>query len=233
MTQLFGTVHRSDRIFVSVQPDGVDEMRGKAMLRRTNSVTTQNWLVAFAVGSAIAGMSIGSCRAQCVDLPDRASQADVQAFSNEPAMLLRQMRTNKEKLTGRLTGYLVTAPDLLPAVRELVKDTPTADRPAIGEALRRAELRCVATQPELARKINEFVRKSGDVAILSGYSAKFDQPEPPPLPAAKPLGSTAGLMSGQWQNKPADPFAPMPLPLGAKTDPFVTVPLPTVGQQPE
>jgi hypothetical protein len=181
------------------------------MLQRKNVVTGHRWLAAIAIGTAVAGLTVSSCRAQCVELSERTPQIDLDAFSKEPASLLQRLRNDKEKLAGRLTGYLVTDPGLLPAVRTLIGEAANADRPAIGTALRRAESRCVTTKPQAARKINEFVQKLGDLAVLSGYSAAADEPEAPSR-AAKSPSHGAGLMSGEWKTELADPFAPMPLP---------------------
>jgi hypothetical protein len=184
-------------------------MSGKTMLQQI--VARHTWVAAIGMGVAIAGMSASSSNAQCVELSERVPQIDLQVFSAEPVSLLRKLRNDKEKLAGRLTAYLVTDPTLLPSVRKLVNDAPTADRPTIGEALRHAEFRCVASQPEVARKINDFVRKLGDSAVSSGYSAAAEEPTAPP-PPAKPRNSGAGLMSGEWKTELADPFKAMPLP---------------------
>jgi hypothetical protein len=193
----------------SAQPAKIEEISGKTMLQQI--VARHPWLAAIGMGIAIAGVSASSSNAQCVESSERVPQIDLQAFSTEPVLLLRKLRNDKEKLAGRLTAYLVTDPTLLPSVRKLVNDAPIADRPAIGEALRHAEFRCVASQPEVARRINDFVRKLGDTAVLSGYSAAVEEPAAP-SPPAKPRNSSAGLMSGEWKTELADPFKAMPLP---------------------
>lgn len=168
--------------------------------------------------AAIIGLTIGllgatACNAQCVEMSDRVPPLVVQTFASEPGSLLRDLRNDKEKLAGRLTGYLITDISLLPAVRTLVSEAPNADRAAIGAALRLAEMRCLPTKPEAARKINDFVRKLGDNAVLSGYSVEVEAAtEPPPPLRGGTVAPNVGLMTGEWSTEPADPFASIPLP---------------------
>jgi len=186
-------------------------MNGKAMLERI-LLTRSRSLAAVAIGFAVAGLSATPSRAQCVELSERAPQIAVQAFVTEPGSLLHQLRNNREKLKGRLTAYLITDPGVLPSVRDLIKAAQTVDRPAIGEALRLAELRCIASQPEAARKIREFVRKLNDLTVLAGYSsAAADEPNAP-APRARSPGPSTGLMSGEFGTDLKDPFAPIPVP---------------------
>src|SRR5258708_9904783 len=95
------------------------------------------------MGSTIAAISATACKAQCVELSERASPLVLQTFAADPGWLLRDLRNKREDLTPRLTGYLVSDISVLPAVRTLASEAPNADRPAIGAALRRAEARCL------------------------------------------------------------------------------------------
>ena len=127
---------------------------------------------------------------------------------------------DRDKLSGRLTGLLVTDIAALDPVRDMLREASQADRIAIGVGLHRAEERCVATKPDVARKISEFVAKLHDGSVLKGYFADQDTaiaPAPPPAPSTAnnlPAGSSpgAGLMSGEWKTELADPFKPVPLP---------------------
>ena len=117
-------------------------------------------------------------------------------------------------LAGRLTGYLVTDPSLLPSVEKLVNESSDRDRVAIGAGLYRAELRCLTVKPEASRKINDFVRKLGDRSVLTGYAAEAEQIDgTQPSQAAKPTNPSSGLLTGEWNTEIADPFAKIPLPL--------------------
>jgi hypothetical protein len=178
-----------------------------------NFVPTRWRLAAIAIALVVSGAMTGTSRAQCVERSERVPQIVLDAFAAEPASLLRQLRSEKEKLSGRLSGYLVTDISALRSVPALVRNATQADRAAIGAALRQAEMRCRASKPDAARKIGDFVGKSSDSAVRSGYSAEPDDP-PPPLMARAPANSrsSAGLMSGEWKTDVADPFAPMPLP---------------------
>jgi hypothetical protein len=73
-------------------------------------------------------------------------------------------------------------------------------------------MQCVAFKPEAARKINDFVRKLGDTAVMSGYSSEPDNYATAPPRPANAAGSGAGLLSGEWKTEIADPFESMPLP---------------------
>lgn len=185
-------------------------MSGKALLERL-AVTGNRWLAVMAIASVVTGVSAGPSLAQCVELSERSPQIDLQTFTNDPESLLHRLRNNRDKLSGRLTGYLVTDPNVLPSVRILLKSAQSADRPAIGEALRQAELRCISTQPEAARKIHEFVRKLGDLAVQAGYTAAVDEPNAPAPPVRSP-GPSTGLMTGEFNTELKDPFAPIPVP---------------------
>ena len=166
-------------------------------------------------------LSATPVRAQCVDRSERAPPRAVSAFITDPTVILRLSKNDRDKLTGRLTGVLVTDIAALDAVRDMLREASQADRIAIGVGLHRAEDRCVSTKPDVARKISEFVNKLHDGAVLKGYFADQDaamapvpgSPAPPPannLPAGP--NSSAGLMSGEWKTELADPFKPVPLP---------------------
>jgi hypothetical protein len=176
------------------------------------------WLVGLGALLASTNMSY----AQCVELTDRTPLATMQMFTSEPSALLYVLRNDKDKLAARLTGILVTDPTVLPSVAALVRKAPTAIRPAIGTALRQAELRCVAQQPQAARKINDFVRNLADRSVTAGYVAVTEEPSTEPTvgdnndksvskPARSPAKSNP-LMTGEWNTELADPFESVPLP---------------------
>jgi len=176
------------------------------------------WLVGFGVLLA----STNICHAQCVELTDRTPVATMQLFASEPSALLYVLRNDKDKLAARLTGILVTDPTVLPSVAMLVRKAPTVMRPAIGTALRQAELRCIALQPEAARKINDFVRNLADRSVTAGYVAVTEEPSTEPTVGdnndksvskpARPPAKSNSLMTGEWNTELADPFESVPLP---------------------
>jgi hypothetical protein len=156
-----------------------------------------------------------------VDRSERAPPATVSAFVSDPSALLRLSKNDRDKLSGRLTGLLVTDIAALDSVRGMLREASQADRIAIGVGLHRAEERCVATKPDVARRISEFVNKLHDGAVLKGYFGDLDAaaaPVPgssaPPAANNLPAGSSpnTGLMSGEWKTELADPFKPVPLP---------------------
>lgn len=184
-------------------------MNGKSLTRRQTLLSGLRRLV----GAALLLVIAAPCHAQCVALAERVPPLAVQAFVAAPGSLLQQLRNDKEKLAGRLTGYLVTDPSLLPSVAKLVNDSSDRDRVAIGAGLYRAEFRCLPTKPEASRKINDFVRKLGDRAVLIGYSAEAEQGAAAPTQNGKPGNASSGLLTGEWNTEIADPFAKIPLPL--------------------
>ena len=185
-------------------------MNGMSLIRRQTLLAGLGRLAAALLLLGIAA----PCHAQCVALAERAPPLAVQAFTAEPGSLLQQLRNDKEKLAGRLTGYLVTDPSLLPSVEKLVNQSSNRDRVAIGAGLYRAESRCLTTKPEASRKINNFVRKLGDRAVLIGYSAEAEQlGDAAPSRAEKPASPGSGLLTGEWNTEIVDPFATVPLPL--------------------
>jgi len=162
--------------------------------------------------------------AQCVDGSSRVPATGVQIFQLEPAALLHEVRNDKAKLTGRVTAFIVSDVNVLPAVRTLVSEAANVERAAIGAALRRAQLTCIRSKPEAAQRISEFVQKLADSAVSSGYSAEleavqFNPNVAPPLgtPQSRAAGSTSydgasRLMTGEWGTDIADPFTPPPVP---------------------
>jgi hypothetical protein len=197
------------QIFQVCKSAKADEMSRNAIFLSRNIVMRPRLLTAMALGVVLAAVSPSLCEAQCVDFSERVSRVDLQTFTADPGSLLRQLRNDKEKLSGRLTGYLITDPNVLPSVQKLVNDARTTDRTSIGMALRRAELRCLASKPEVARKINDFVRKLGDATVMTGYAA---EPADFVAPHAPTKSSGAGLLSGEWKTEIANPFESMPVP---------------------
>ena len=185
-------------------------MNGMSLIRRQTPLAGLRRLA----GAVLFAVIAAPCHAQCVALAERVPPLAMQAFTASPGSLLQQLRNDKEKLAGRLTGYLVTDPTLLPSVARLVNESSDRDRVAIGAGLYRAELRCLTTKPEASRKINDFVRKLGDRAVVIGYAAESEQlGGAAPSQAGKPANSSSGLLTGEWNTDIADPFASVPLPL--------------------
>ncbi|MCK1384504.1 hypothetical protein IVB31_09545 [Bradyrhizobium sp. 21] len=173
---------------------------------------SRGWIVRIAASVAMLCGPAGVAHAQCVERSERAPQIALDAFVSEPSALLNQLRNEKEKLSGRLQGYLVSDITVLKSVQSLTRAATQADRASIGTALHRAEIRCRASKPENARKISDFVAKLHDSAVLAGYSSEPDDVPPPPPTTANMSKPGGGLMSGEYKTDLADPFASMPLP---------------------
>ncbi|UFW88714.1 hypothetical protein BjapCC829_09540 [Bradyrhizobium barranii] len=172
----------------------------------------RRWIVRIVASIAMLCGTVGVVHAQCVDRSERVAQIALDAFVAEPSALLNQLRNEKEKLSGRLQGYLVTDISVLKSVQSLTRAATQADRASIGTALHRAEIRCRASKPEMAQKISDFVAKIHDSAVLAGYSSEPDDVPPPPPTTANMAKPGGGLMSGEYKTDLADPFASMPLP---------------------
>ncbi|MCS3727613.1 hypothetical protein [Bradyrhizobium betae] len=186
-------------------------LRGSFRASRINAIVSGVLAASLAVPAS----------AQCVDRSERAPSAAVSAFVSDPSVLLRLSKNDRDKLSGRLTGLLVTDIAALEPVRDMLREASQADRIAIGAGLHRAEERCIATKPDVARRISDFVTKLHDGSVLKGYLADQDAAMAPapgsPAPSTAnsvPAGSSsnAGLMSGEWKTELADPFKPVPLP---------------------
>lgn len=173
----------------------------------------------------LAGSLATPTRAQCVDRDERAPPAAISAFVSDPLTFLRVSKNDRAKLSGRLTGLLVTDIAALDPVRDMLREASQDDRIAIGIGLHRAQERCIGTKPDMARRIGDFVAKLHDSSVLKGYYADKDALEAPsPDPSAAnsnaanssnaPAGSNSstGLMSGEWKTELADPFKSLPLP---------------------
>lgn len=160
--------------------------------------------------------SVGISHAQCVPFSEQVPALERQLFSDDPTLPLQAARNDNSKIDSKVTGYLVSDPDLLPVIRKLVAVAPAANRRGIGSGLRHAEMQCLTPQPAYARKIRDFVRDLRDNAVLAGYVAVSEEPIPqyttgkPVAPPAKPAGGK--LFSGEWNTEIADPFASLPLP---------------------
>jgi len=172
-------------------------------------------LATILMGVALSAASASTCHAQCVEMSDRASRADIDTFTKAPSSLFERLRNNKEKLKYLLASYVATDPTILPSVQTLITEATSSDRTAIGAALRLAEARCTSTKREAARKIRDFVQRAGDLTVIAGYSAAGEDGPAVQLPArnqdGKP-GGGAGLLEGEWKTKIADPFKPLPIP---------------------
>lgn len=182
--------------------------------QRKTRVKKFRTLLAAGIGLVFASIGVTACQAQCLELSERVPPLVLQTFAADPTSLLSELRNEKEKLAGRLTGYVATDVSMLNAVRRLVGEAPNADRNAIGVGLRRAEMRCLASKPEVSRKINDFVRKLGDSAVISGYSEEAEE-IPSQLSTSKTAGaprSSTDLLTGEWKTELMDPFASVPLP---------------------
>ncbi|MCP3380864.1 hypothetical protein NLM31_11015 [Bradyrhizobium sp. CCGUVB4N] len=203
---------------------------GLPQRRQSSDRASGGFLGGFRAALALAVLMLvcaaGSCEAQCVEQGERVSAEILKVFQMEPTSLLRDrdVRGDRNKLTGRLAAYVVSDITILSAVRALVSESANVERTSIGMALRRAQLICVPRKPENAQKISQFVQKLSDSAVSAGYSAELEAVEFNPNAVASPSGSAPGsatnkpsgsansLMSGEWSTDVGDPFAPAPLP---------------------
>lgn len=200
------------RVFSDCNRDEGTQMHFGLTTRHAKS----RWLSIVLAGSALVVSSIGLCHAQCVEFSDRASQLELDTFVKSPSSLLERLRNDKEKLRYRLATYIATNPSILPSVQTLISASASADRSAIGAALRIAEGRCTSTKPDAARKIRDFAQRIGDLDVRAGYSvAGEDATGVPAQSQDKALAQPArggALLDGEWKTKLADPFKPVPIP---------------------
>ncbi|MDE5446968.1 hypothetical protein GWG65_37685 [Bradyrhizobium sp. CSA207] len=160
-------------------------------------------------------MNVHPSHAQCVEFSDRASQVDLDTFTKSPSSLLERVRNDKDRLKYLLATYIATDPSVLPSVQTLISEATSSDRSAIGAALRLAEARCTTTKRDAARKIKDFMQRTGDLSMLAGYSAAGEDQSPQSTAADKTQkqpNRSSGLLSGEWKTQLADPFKPIPVP---------------------
>jgi|GEM_PF-2403463 hypothetical protein len=181
---------------------------------RARAGAIHRWLTAVSLATAAIVLTGTQSRAQCIEFSERASQVDLETFTKSPSSLLQKLRNDKEKLKYRLAAYIATDPSVLPSVQTLIGEAMSADKSAIGSALRIAEARCTTTKRDAARKIGDFVKRIGDLTVLAGYSAAGEDQSAPQLQtrAGQQASRRGDLMSGEWKTKLADPFKPIPLP---------------------
>ncbi|MHC2519980.1 hypothetical protein [Bradyrhizobium diazoefficiens] len=139
-----------------------------------------------AVAVALFAAFATPAHAQCVDRGERAPSAAISAFVSDPSVLLRQSKNDRDKLSGRLTGLLVTDIAALEPVRDMLREASQADRIAIGAraspcrgALRRDQTRRRAQDQRIRRQAARRLRAQG-IFRGSGYGgrARFGEPCP-------------------------------------------------------
>lgn len=185
----------------------------------TSRRAKQRWLSAVLTAFALLASGIDSSHAQCVEFSDRASQLELDTFVKSPSSLLERLRNDKDKLKYRLSALIATNPAVLPSVKTLIAEAGSGDRSSIGAALRLAEARCTPTQPDSARKINDFAQRIGDLAVQAGYAAAGEDRSASSSAQAPSLNRTPAqpsrgdaLFDGPGKTKLADPFKPIPIP---------------------
>ncbi|WP_194463973.1 hypothetical protein [Bradyrhizobium sp. CCBAU 53340] len=134
-------------------------------------------------------------------------------FADDPEHLLKYAKNDRSKIEQKVTEYLASDPDLLPAIKKLVQLTPTTNRAAIGSGMARAAQHCGPVDPKAVQNIIDFTRSLQDSSVSAGY-ASVDSETTPQIPVqSPPVNRSNPLFDGEWGTDVADPFAPVPLPL--------------------
>jgi hypothetical protein len=160
----------------------------------------------------VAGLSPAAA-AGCLPLLLRTPPMELRLFGDDPERLLKFAGSDRTKIEQKVTEYLASDPELLPAIRKLVQLTPAANRSAIGSGLARAAQHCGPVDPRAVQSIIDFTRRLQDSAVSAGY-ASVDSEATPQIPVqGTPANRPNPLFNGEWNTDLADPFAPVPLPL--------------------
>ncbi|MDR3465929.1 MAG: hypothetical protein P4M07_08310 [Xanthobacteraceae bacterium] len=187
----------------------------------------RKWLqyaAAVAVGALTLPFWAGACLTQCLPFDQRTPAAETEMFKADSSSVFRAMRNDKRRIENKIAAFVESDPSVLPALRKLLGEIATEDKPAIGAGLRRAVLQCnLAQHPEVARRVEDFVRQLDDATVSAGYVAATEQPEfAPSTPRSKRASAPARkdhLFTGQWNTELADPGAEIALPLSTDSIP--------------
>ncbi|QOZ47325.1 hypothetical protein XH89_30445 [Bradyrhizobium sp. CCBAU 53340] len=161
---------------------------------------------------AVVGLSPATA-AGCLPLLLRTPSLELRLFADDPEHLLKYAKNDRSKIEQKVTEYLASDPDLLPAIKKLVQLTPTTNRAAIGSGMARAAQHCGPVDPKAVQNIIDFTRSLQDSSVSAGY-ASVDSETTPQIPVqSPPVNRSNPLFDGEWGTDVADPFAPVPLPL--------------------
>ena len=161
---------------------------------------------------AVVGLSPATA-ASCLPLLLRTPSLELRLFSDDPEHLLKYAKNDRSKIEQKVTEYLASNPDLLPAVKKLVQLAPATNRGAIGRGLARAAQHCGPVDPKVVQNIIDFTRSLQDSSVSAGYGS-VDSESTPQIPVqSTPASRPNSLFNGEWSLDVADPFAPIPVPL--------------------
>src|SRR3954454_13976353 len=103
----------------------MNAMKGLSLPRRRQSDDrgAGGYRLAVALALLTATCFASRCEAQCVDRANRVPAAALQGFLMDPASVLREVRNDRSKLSGRLAAYIVTDISVLPKLRHLASQS--------------------------------------------------------------------------------------------------------------
>ena len=192
---------------------GLESMAGNSLQGPNPVAHVCKWCL-IAVGLNLALLHPASA-ASCLANVDRSPQLELQMFAEDPSRVLRYAQNDDNKLEAKVTSYVASDPELLSVIRELVLETPTSHRVAVGKALARAALHCASVEPALVRKFSSYVNALRDSNVLAGYTS-LDSAQGLKLGTIGRTGSSGSgrsdLMVGEFGTEIADPFSQIPLP---------------------
>ncbi|QOZ54759.1 hypothetical protein [Bradyrhizobium sp. CCBAU 53338] len=161
---------------------------------------------------AVVGVSPAAASG-CLPLLLRTPSLELRLFADDPDHLLKYAKNDRSKIEQKVTEYLASDPDLLPAIKKLVQLAPDSNRAAIGRGLARAAQHCGPVDPKAVQSIIAFTRNLQDSSVSAGYGS-VDSDTAPQLPVqSAPANQPNSLFTGEWNTDLADPFAPIPVPL--------------------
>jgi hypothetical protein len=144
----------------------------------------------------------------CIGVSERNPRSDLDRFKQAPAGFLGDLRSDPAKISGLISNFVASDPDLMDAVKQMVAAAGTAQRRAIGAGLASAAARCTNTRPSAALAISDQVRKMDDSNVSSGFLATSQVKQVKLPPVARPKAAQgSALIEGEFGEKLTDPFA--------------------------
>ncbi|WP_199088349.1 hypothetical protein [Bosea sp. ASV33] len=161
-----------------------------------------------AVGVLASPVTLLAAEQSCVNVGKRNPRSELDRFKQAPTGFLNDIRNDSTKISGLVSSFVASDPELLDTVKQMIASAGTAQRRAIGMGLASAAAQCANTRPSVAVAISDYVRKMDDSNVGSGFQA-MRQVQPVTLPQVtkpKPAQGSA-LIEGEFGEKLTDPFS--------------------------
>lgn len=146
-----------------------------------------------------------------------ADPSYVEDFVSQPSNLLRQSPRGGATLVSQVRVLAVNGSAALKAIGIVLAQANPQQKEAIGTGLARAGGACVARSPDIARRINDLVRSSGDRDVIRAYAQFLNTNDPRPIGGDAITTGSGNSNSTNRKGNPLGRIGPRDLPMG---DPF-------------